>query len=122
MSGGGGGDHVRSNLMEAIRAAGGADKASLRSAQERKYEAKKKKQEEKEKSSTAESGDMMADLKNTLAMRRKGISGIREGAKQNSVAGMAEIMQKLANTIPTMERSTESGTFIEEESSDEDWD
>lgn len=68
-----GGD-VRSSLMAAIREAGGSNNARLKSAKDRKYEAKKKKQEEQEKNVSNDSqkgGDMMADLKNTLAMRRR---------------------------------------------------
>lgn len=74
-----GGD-LRSSLMAAIREAGGSGKASLKSAQDRKYEAKKKKQDEKEKTITNdlhEGGDMMSDLKNTLAMRRRVCNSFR---------------------------------------------
>jgi len=56
---------VRSELMAAIRSAG---KGNLRSANDRIYEAKKKKLEN---TNNAEGMDMMADLKSTLAMRRR---------------------------------------------------
>lgn len=68
-----GGD-LRSSLMAAIREAGGSGNARLKSAKDRKYEAKKKKQDEKEKTiadDLQDGGDLMADLKNTLAMRRR---------------------------------------------------
>ncbi|CAG7719110.1 unnamed protein product [Allacma fusca] len=108
----------RTNLMAAIREAGGA--GILRSVKDRKYEAKIKKQEEKqkEKEGASEGTDMMADLKNTLAMRRRGISGLGEGKRQ---AGLGDIMDKLAATIPALEDSNEEafgGTI----SDDDDWD
>jgi len=129
------GDDMRSSLMEAIRAAGGAGKASLRSAQERKYEAKKKRQEEKEKQAqlTTESNngtDMMADLKNTLAMRRKGISGIQGQGKQivgNTAGAVSDIMQRLASTIPVIQQGDSSGGVggfgdDDDDSPDDKWD
>ena len=56
--------------MAAIREAGGSGKAKLVSAQDKRNEARKKKQEEKEKAAGGGT-DMMADLKNSLAMRRR---------------------------------------------------
>ncbi|CAL8071800.1 unnamed protein product [Orchesella dallaii] len=118
-----GGD-VRSSLMAAIREAGGSGKARLKSAMDKKYEAKKKKQDEKEKNIANEledGGDLMSDLKNKLAMRRKGISGMQDGQKR--VAGVGDIMLSLAATIPTLDSSSaESAAGPAAGSDDDDWD
>ncbi|XP_069759792.1 WASH complex subunit 1 [Narcine bancroftii] len=71
----------RASLLESIRQAGGIGKAKLRNAKTIKME--KKKQKEQEQGGTREGGgNMMADLFNKLAMRRKGISG--KGPQQQS--------------------------------------
>ncbi|OXA40746.1 WASH complex subunit 1 [Folsomia candida] len=147
--GGGGGDDGRSSLMAAIRAAGGAEKATLRSAQERKYDAKKKKKEDAaaaaaaaaEAAGDATGGtggggkpqglDLMADLKNSLAMRRKGISGIRVeprggggGGGKSVGGGVGDIMTRLSSIIPSKEDDDddEGGDESEDEVENDDWD
>nr|XP_012634748.1 putative WAS protein family homolog 3 [Microcebus murinus] len=63
---------ARASLLESIRQAGGIGKAKLRSVKERKLE---KKLEQEQVRATSQGGDLMLDLFNKLAMRRKGISG-----------------------------------------------
>uniref|UniRef100_A0A8C2NWU5 WH2 domain-containing protein n=1 Tax=Capra hircus TaxID=9925 RepID=A0A8C2NWU5_CAPHI len=61
----------RATLLESIRQAGGIGKAKLRSVKERKLEKKKQKEQEQVRATT-QGGDLMSDLFNKLAMRRKG--------------------------------------------------
>lgn len=116
--------------MAAIREAGG--KSKLKSS---RFESQKKKQEEKESSKNENGNDLMADLKNSLAMRRRvsyafteiipkatdlcfstfqGISGMNDSRKQ---PGLGDIMQKIASSIP-MEQDLQGGNLSE----DDDWD
>uniref|UniRef100_A0A8B9XLB2 WASH complex subunit 1 n=1 Tax=Bos mutus grunniens TaxID=30521 RepID=A0A8B9XLB2_BOSMU len=60
----------RATLLESIRQAGGIGKAKLRSVKERKLEKKKQKEQEQVRA-TSQGGDLMSDLFNKLAMRRK---------------------------------------------------
>ncbi|CAH0382514.1 unnamed protein product [Bemisia tabaci] len=88
---------AHATLMEAIRKAGGSGKAHLRSAADRKIEAKRQKQEEREIGPAG--GTLIADLYRTLQMRRKGLSGkISERASQ---------VQSLAPPPRLMESETE---------------
>ena len=106
---GGGG---RASLMEAIRNAGGSSKAGLKSVKEQKMEEKKAKQEELENPGAGQSvsasggGDLMSDLANKLAMRRKGISGKPEST-----------MDKMSMMIPTLPDDPEDN-----QDDDDDWD
>lgn len=71
-------DDGRATLMEAIRKAGGTEKAGLKSAKERKRRRKAKKEEEDEvpaATSGGGGGDLLGDLHAALSRRRKGISG-----------------------------------------------
>ena len=63
--------------MEAIRKAGGTDKAGLKTAKERKRRRKAKKEEEDAvpAASSRDGGDLLGDLHAALTRRRKGISG-----------------------------------------------
>uniref|UniRef100_A0A2K6G5J5 WH2 domain-containing protein n=1 Tax=Propithecus coquereli TaxID=379532 RepID=A0A2K6G5J5_PROCO len=61
----------RASLLESIRQAGGIGKAKLRSVKERKLEKKKQKEQEQVRA-TSQGGNLMSDLFNKLAMRRKG--------------------------------------------------
>ncbi|XP_012268668.2 WASH complex subunit 1-like [Athalia rosae] len=63
----------RSNLMAAIREAGGAGRAKLKSAARKEEKADKW-------SSASVGGDLMADLHTKLSLRRKGISGTATSA------------------------------------------
>lgn len=106
-SGGQGGD-ARANLMEAIRNAGGSGKARLRSVVDRKQEAKRIRQEEEDISKEG-GGNLMADLHAKLAMRRKGISGI----KQEGGTGAVERMMTMIPPPPPVKES--------ETEDDEEW-
>ena len=71
-------DDGRANLMEAIRKAGGTEKAGLKNAKERKRRRKAKKVEEDAvPAATGGSGggNLLGDLHAALSRRRKGISG-----------------------------------------------
>lgn len=70
-------DDGRANLMEAIRKAGGTEKAGLKDAKERKRRRKAKKEEEAEVPAATDGGggDLLSDLHAALTRRRKGISG-----------------------------------------------
>eukprot|EP00794_Sanderia_malayensis_P020088 gene20088-22058_t len=90
------GSDGRSDLMAAIRNAGGKGKAKLKDAKSRKIERKK----EKEKTTSASGGgDLMSDLFSKLSMRRKGISGQKtESASASS--GDVSAMDRIAAMIP----------------------
>ena len=71
-------DDGRATLMEAIRKAGGTEKAGLKSATERKRRRKAKKEEEDAVPAASGGdggGDLLGDLHAALTRRRKGISG-----------------------------------------------
>ena len=91
-AGGAGGG--RADLMAAIRNAGGADKAKLKSSKERKQ----KKRAEKERPSSG-GGDLMSDLFSKLQMRRKGISGSR-GDKSSEDTDGGSAMDRISSMIP----------------------
>lgn len=92
---------ARSNLMAAIRGAGG--KLRSRAAADRVPEPKKKEKAEPV-------GDLMSDLRNRLSMRRKGISGAKNQVESDSLMG------KISSMIPPPPMDTAT-----EEQSDEDW-
>lgn len=77
---------ARSNLMDAIRKAGG--KAKLRAAEP---QPKDKKQSENKPTSSENSGNLMDDLHKKLMMRRKGISGVKKPEN---------VMDRLSALIP----------------------
>ncbi|PIO31720.1 hypothetical protein AB205_0118720 [Aquarana catesbeiana] len=60
----------RASLLESIRQAGGIGKANLRNVKEKKLE-KKKMKEQEQVIATGGGGDLMSDLFNKLALRRK---------------------------------------------------
>ncbi|XP_059622606.1 WASH complex subunit 1 [Phlebotomus argentipes] len=88
---------ARSNLMEAIRRAGG--KTKLRAAEQ--------KPAGKEAPKPA-AGDLMADLHNKLSMRRKGISGAKDASG---------VMDRMSALIPPPPKPTAPAT----DASDDDW-
>ena len=114
--------HARS-LLDAIRKAGGAGKAKLRSAKEKRIESKKKIQEEKTKGvPPASGGDLMSDLAAKLTMRRKGISGTKQPGAANANDGQAQpgnAMDRISAMIPPPP-SASGGN--EGGGGDEDWD
>lgn len=84
---------ARASLMDAIRKAGGASKAGLKSSKERKKERKQKKEE-------ADSpGDLLTDLSAALGRRRKAMSG---GGKKDDAPslGGGSMMDKISAMIP----------------------
>ncbi|XP_041349926.1 WASH complex subunit 1-like [Gigantopelta aegis] len=107
-------DGGRNSLLESIRAAGGAGKAKLKKAKDRKIEMKKKKKEEKSGAAASGGGggggDLMSDLFSALTMRRKGISGTGKpggggggGSSDKADAGPqggAGVMDKISAMIP----------------------
>ncbi|XP_057315142.1 WASH complex subunit 1-like isoform X2 [Hydractinia symbiolongicarpus] len=96
-------DGGRSDLMSAIRNAGGTKAAKLKSSKERKLERKK----EKENAPAAGGGDLMSDLFSKLTMRRKGISGSKSQNKEKSMDNLSP-MDKISAMIPPPERPDRS--------------
>ncbi|XP_060536901.1 WASH complex subunit 1 [Cylas formicarius] len=97
---------LRANLMEAIRQAGGTQKANLRSA---------KPNSNVTATSKVPTGDLMADLHSKLLMRRKGISGTRKVDPDNSI-NAESTMAKISAMIPAPLKTESDAT-----STDEDW-
>ncbi|XP_036989819.2 WASH complex subunit 1 isoform X2 [Artibeus jamaicensis] len=89
----------RATLLESIRQAGGIGKAKLRSVKERKLEKKKQKQQEQVRA-TGQGGDLMSDLFNKLAMRRKGISG--KGPGTGASEGPGGAFARMSDSIPPL--------------------
>ncbi|XP_055976499.1 LOW QUALITY PROTEIN: WASH complex subunit 1-like [Sorex fumeus] len=89
----------RATLLESIRQAGGIGRAKLRSVKERKLEKKKQKEQEQARA-TSHGGDLMSDLFNKLAMRRKGISGKGPGAGDSEGPGGA--FARMSDSIPPL--------------------
>uniref|UniRef100_A0A4W2ID93 WASH complex subunit 1 n=1 Tax=Bos indicus x Bos taurus TaxID=30522 RepID=A0A4W2ID93_BOBOX len=89
----------RATLLESIRQAGGIGKAKLRSVKERKLEKKKQKEQEQVRA-TSQGGDLMSDLFNKLAMRRKGISG--KGPGSGASEGPGGAFARMSDSIPPL--------------------
>lgn len=107
-------NEARSNLMAAIRSAGG--KTKLRAAADRAPKQEKKK-EKAAAAAAAPAGDLMSDLRNRLTMRRKGISGAKEqGQKPIEPSSM---MSRISQLIPPP--SFDDDNLPREAGSDEDW-
>ncbi|KAG7303016.1 hypothetical protein JYU34_013024 [Plutella xylostella] len=92
-------ENPHANLMAAIRQAGGAGKAKLRSAANEPGDKDDKK--------PASGGDLMADLHAKLSMRRRGISGAERGGS---------VLHTLASVIPEPDHSSPQHS-----STDDDW-
>lgn len=104
------------NLMEAIRNAGGAQKAKLRHSQE----PTKQGRADSTKPNSASGGpqNFIDDLHSKLQMRRKGISGARENADQP-----ANVIDRLSALIPPPPPKMQMDASASGESNDEeDWD
>ncbi len=93
----------RSNLMAAIRKAGGAGKAGLKDAKSKKHRRKAKKEEEIPESG----GDLLNDLSAALTRRRKAMSGGRdkekerkEERKEDHTLGGGSMMDNISRMIP----------------------
>ena len=83
----------RANLMDAIRKAGGASKAGLKKAKDRKQERKAKKE------ATESPMDLLGDLSAALGRRRKAMSG-RDKKEDVPSTGGGSMMDKISAMIP----------------------
>ncbi|XP_055626855.1 WASH complex subunit 1 [Toxorhynchites rutilus septentrionalis] len=95
------------NLMEAIRQAGGVQKAKLRQSA-----ATDTKKDSTEPSKPGEQKSFIDDLHNKLQMRRKGISGARDNQEPGNV------IDRISAMIPPPPPKIDASTS---ESNDEDW-
>uniref|UniRef100_A0A8C1HW43 WAS protein family homolog 1 n=1 Tax=Cyprinus carpio carpio TaxID=630221 RepID=A0A8C1HW43_CYPCA len=93
----------RASLLESIRNAGGIGKANLRNVKERKME-KKKQKEQEQVGAAVSGGDLMSDLFNKLAMRRKGISGKGPagGDSSEAPANSGGAFARMSDVIPPL--------------------
>uniref|UniRef100_A0A673KA98 WAS protein family homolog 1-like n=1 Tax=Sinocyclocheilus rhinocerous TaxID=307959 RepID=A0A673KA98_9TELE len=93
----------RASLLESIRNAGGIGKANLRNVKGRKME-KKKQKEQEQVGAAVSGGDLMSDLFNKLAMRRKGISGKGPAAGDSSEAPASSggAFARMSDVIPPL--------------------
>uniref|UniRef100_A0A671LJ75 WAS protein family homolog 1-like n=1 Tax=Sinocyclocheilus anshuiensis TaxID=1608454 RepID=A0A671LJ75_9TELE len=93
----------RASLLESIRNAGGIAKANLRNVKGRKME-KKKQKEQEQVGAAVSGGDLMSDLFNKLAMRRKGISGKGPAAGDSSEAPASSggAFARMSDVIPPL--------------------
>ena len=121
-------DAGRGSLLDAIRNAGGAGKAKLKSVKDRKLEAKKAKKEAAVSgddgnaggaSSSDGGGDMLGDLIATLNRRRKGISGSSKPSNADRNADRDEDssgnpMDKISAMIPAPKNRSESHSSEQE--------
>ncbi|XP_076260274.1 WASH complex subunit 1-like [Rhynchophorus ferrugineus] len=97
----------RANLMEAIRNAGGSQKANLR---------KTSTETSKLATKTSSPGDLMADLHSKLMMRRKGISGAR---KVDEVVSADSTLARISSMIPPPVPKSEVESS--DDDADEEW-
>lgn len=114
---------ARSSLLDAIRQAGGAGKAKLKSSKERKIE--KKKAEEAAPASGG--GDLMSDLFKRLAARRSGISGAKKSDEGTSSIPKPPVpkasestMDKISSMIPPPPIPAPKDN--DDDDDDDDWD
>ena len=101
--------------MDAIRKAGGASGAGLKSIKERKAEERKQRGEAQAAAPSSSGGDLMGDLMSKLTMRRKGISGAK-AVQEEEPAGA---MDKISMMIPP---PPQAGGGNDSGSDEEDWD
>jgi WAS protein family homolog 1 len=105
-------DSARSNLMDAIRKAGGKAKLkSIPAADEQVPEQIKKK-----KPAAAPAMDLMSDLHEKLRLRRKGIAGSKEAKKEKP-----SILNKLSAIIPPPKKDDNSDSDSSSDTNDDDW-
>lgn len=102
------------NLMEAIRNAGGAQKAKLRHS-----EPKQGRTDSTKPSASTGAGpqNFIDDLHSKLQMRRKGISGARENADQPG-----NVIDRLSALIPPPPPKMAQEASASESNDEEDWD
>lgn len=102
---------------------GGASKAGLKDAKERKHKRKARKEEQKEESSP---GDLLTDLSAALGRRRKAMSGKdkpreREREKEDHSLGGGSMMDNISRMIPAPPSSSQMEESIEEHSDEGAW-
>ncbi|XP_037949480.1 WASH complex subunit 1-like [Teleopsis dalmanni] len=112
----------RSELMDAIRKAGGARGGRLRSAAAAPVDVVDNRT--KPIKTKPIGGDLMADLHNKLIMRRKGISGQKENNNDRSASnttggGSNSVISRLSALIPAPKNNSDDEE--EDESNDTDW-
>lgn len=112
---------VRSNLMDAIRKAGGARGGRLRAAADVARQTSTERLDAvPDKPKAAPGGDLMADLHNKLLMRRKGISGAKDG--QGNPTDGGGVMSRLSALIPPPPVRNQNSSSDEDGTGDDaDW-
>lgn len=112
---------VRSNLMDAIRKAGGARGGRLRAAADVARQTSSEQLDSiPDKPKTVTGGDLMADLHNKLLMRRKGISGAKDGQTNSPESG--GVMSRLSSLIPPPPIRNQNSSSDEDDAGDDaDW-
>lgn len=135
---------TRSELMAAIRKAGGAGKAGLRQTAaaplnsnandvvDNKSATQATSTKATTSSGSSKGGDLMADLHNKLLMRRKGISGSKDNNDKNTNNSSTAtntpsgnpVISRLSALIPPPPKASNTATTSEEDeddSNDTDW-
>lgn len=103
---------------------GGASKAGLKKAKDRKMKRKAKKEEAAEISSGG--GDLLGDLSAALGRRRKAMSGKdkdtkRDEKKEDHNLGGGSMMDNISRMIPAPPKAVPEGDDSGEESEGADW-
>ncbi|XP_023329599.1 WASH complex subunit 1 isoform X2 [Eurytemora carolleeae] len=111
----------RGGLLEAIRAAGGAAGAGLKSLKVRKEEERERLENERSAVSSLGSGDLMGDLMANLKRRRKGMAGNVLQRKEPAVASVPPVStwDLISDMIPPPPADAKDS---DDEGEDEDWD
>ncbi|XP_055906607.1 WASH complex subunit 1 [Eupeodes corollae] len=112
---------IRSNLMDAIRKAGGAQGGRLRAAADvARQTSTEQLNTVPDKPKVVSGGDLMADLHNKLLMRRKGISGAKDGRGNPTDGG--GVMSRLSSLIPPPPVKSQNSSSDDEDAGDDtDW-
>lgn len=112
---------IRSNLMDAIRKAGGARGGRLRAAADVARQASNERLDSvPDKPKVVSGGDLMADLHYKLLMRRKGISGAKDG--QSNLPDGGGVMSRLSSLIPPPPVKNINSSSEEDDAGDDaDW-
>lgn len=115
------------NVIYLLCLTGGASKAGLKSAKNRKQERKAKKEGAAEISSGG--GDLLGDLSAALGRRRKAMSGKdkdrgdnkKDEKKEDHNLGGGSMMDNISRMIPAPPKAVPEGTDSGEESPGGDW-
>lgn len=130
-------NNARTELMDAIRKAGGASGGRLRAAAAAPVDVvdtklRNKNSEIKPIANKSGGGDLMADLHNKLLMRRKGISGSKDQENNNTTNSVRKgvttsadnpVMSRLSALIPppTGRKNSDDDDDTLDEDNDTDW-